>query len=253
MFIRLFVVLNNSHSHKASCSNRYKNYCIWKYLVCFIYFDVGTLWLWLVLKDLFCWLRYPWLLYNFLSIPVVIYQWLKFSTITVTNCVCVRASISCTNFEGSLQPLHLPLYRIMKQSAHSIFCSLNQWSFFWIHNILITNTVHFNVYYVLSSQNSSYTLNCILLVMYIHVMDLITADKMEHTKISFEYYSPALTHVLSPSSILPPNSCRSSFIPRKKYFACLSKMWFFKFIQKLHNARNFLKSGSAHGLRNTIH
>lgn len=81
--------------------------------------------------------------------------------------------------------------------------------------------MHFNVYYVLSSQNSSYTLNCILLVMYIHVMDLITAHKVEHIKISFEHYSPALTHVLSPSSILLPNSCLSSFIPGRKYFAWL--------------------------------
>ena len=71
--------------------------------------------------------------------------------------------------------------------------------------------MHFNVYYVLSSQNSSYTLNCILLVMYIHVMDLITAHKMEHTKISFEYYSPALTHVLSPTSLLPPIVIALSF------------------------------------------
>jgi len=64
----------------------------------------------------------------------------------------------------------------------------------------------------------------VLLVGYLRIMDLINARKMEHIKISFEHYTLALMNVLSPSSILPPNLCRYSFIPGRKNFACLSKM-----------------------------
>ena len=91
------------------------------------------------------------------------------------------------------------------------------------------------------------------LIGYLYIMDLINPREMEHIKSSFEYYTAALTQVLSPSSILPPNSCRYSFGPERKIIACLSKMWFFIFFYfNCINAQNLPKSGSVHGLRHTV-
>ena len=102
--------------------------------------------------------------------------------------------------------------------------------------------MHFEVYYVFYSQNSQNFYNMlrpkhvaknfvikihhkhrVLFVGYLYITDLINAHKMEHIESSFEYYNPALTHVLSASSILPPNLCICSFIPGRKNFACISK------------------------------
>ena len=61
-------------------------------------------------------------------------------------------------------------------------------------------------------------------VRYLYIMDLINAGKMENIKSYFEYYTPALTHVLSAGSILPPNLWCCSFSPGRKNFAWISKM-----------------------------
>ena len=71
-------------------------------------------------------------------------------------------------------------------------------------------------------------------------MVLINPREMEHIKCCFEYYTAALTHVLLPSSILQPNSCRRSSVQegRISYFNCI-------------NARNLLKSRNVHSFRHS--
>ena len=53
--------------------------------------------------------------------------------VCVCVCVCVCPNMSCClvrNSEGSLRPRQLPLYRNMKHSVQSIFCSLNREVYF---------------------------------------------------------------------------------------------------------------------------